>query len=100
MYSETRLHPCLAVRYTGMEWNGGSFKGVPVLPPPGACGKPVEVGTGLVYAVTGGRASHHSMGTAFRLVCACNSLEYLLGWKIEYRIMSTNCYPLRYLNGL
>ena len=34
-----------------MEWNGGSFKGVPVLPPPVACGKPVEAGTGLVYAV-------------------------------------------------
>ena len=51
LYSETRLHPCLAVRYTGMEWNGGSFKGVPVLPPPVACGKPVEAGTELVYAV-------------------------------------------------
>ena len=85
MYSETHLHPCLAVRYTGMEWNGGSFKGVPVLPPPVACGKPVEAGTGLVYAVhyvTGGRASHYSMGTAFQLVCACNSLEYRLGRKI------------------
>ena len=39
------------VYWNGMDWNGGSFKGVPVLPPPVACGKPVEAGTGLVYAV-------------------------------------------------
>ena len=31
-------------------WNG-SYKGEPVLPPPVACSKLVEAGTGLVYAV-------------------------------------------------
>ena len=40
LYSETCLHPCLAVWCTEMEWNGGSYT------PPVACGKSVEAGTG------------------------------------------------------